>query len=120
MHATQNVNNQTPANLYPLGQKRIPSSFNPEKPIPRDPPMGTPGHDPWGGGPGGVPRGALTPRGVPRGPVPEALTQRPPDGTPKIRFGTNEHFLAPKNMRIRQIDAEFNFLSICAVKKPFR
>ena len=30
----------------------------------------------------------------------------------------NEHLPAPKIMIIRQSNAKFNFLSICAVKKP--
>ena len=35
---------------------------------------------------------------------------------PKQRMGMNEHLPAPKNLPIRQINAKFNFLSICAVK----
>ena len=65
----------------------------------------------------GTPYPGATPMGTPYPGIPNG---NPDPGAaqwdPKQRMGMNEHLPAPKNLPIRQINAKFNFLSICAVK----
>ena len=57
--------------------------------------------------------------GSPMGPLSQEQPQWEPH-TQRHPPGTKQHLLAPKNMRISQINAKFNFLSISAVKNDPR